>query len=285
MIMNNILDSKDYFTFNEVGYYLELNNCRPLDDTSLFILLKDFILESKLSAFIHFKGDCILEERTIIYDKTERFVKPITKDSSSSSVYLNLYCEIDYIDLYSLFKDYETFTNGVKVADLKYKRLELYPKSPYCEEIRFKKNGEAYTYTDFFIEDGNFEISINNIRFYREQVVALLNAGKLTDKEHLAEALNKIATLEKQLEKATSNTRNTEKQSTLEAEETLHPRTANNAAKIISALASELLKMDITQPYSKDVNGKIKAAIERQGNSISKDVIADWLKLAHEQSK
>ncbi len=65
----------------------------------------------------------------------------------------------------------------------------------------------------------------------------------------------------------------------------LHPRTANNAGKIISALASELLKMDITKPNSKDSNGKIQQAIERQGNTLSKDVIAHWLKIAHEQSK
>ncbi len=65
----------------------------------------------------------------------------------------------------------------------------------------------------------------------------------------------------------------------------LHPRTANNAAKIISALASELLKLDLTLPSSKESNGVIKAAIERQGNSLSVDAIANWLKLAHEQSK
>lgn len=64
----------------------------------------------------------------------------------------------------------------------------------------------------------------------------------------------------------------------------LHSRSANNASKIISALASELLGMDLTKPFSDETNGNIKAAIERQGNSVSKDVIADWLKLAHKNS-
>lgn len=67
-------------------------------------------------------------------------------------------------------------------------------------------------------------------------------------------------------------------------DELMHPRTANNASKIIAALTSELLKMDLTQPFSNDSNGKIMAAIEKQGNTVSKDVIADWLKLAHENS-
>lgn len=65
----------------------------------------------------------------------------------------------------------------------------------------------------------------------------------------------------------------------------LPPRTANNASKIISALASELLEMDLTKPYADETNGTIKSAIEKQGNSLGKDKIADWLKLAHDQSK
>lgn len=64
----------------------------------------------------------------------------------------------------------------------------------------------------------------------------------------------------------------------------MHPRTANTVSKIIAALTSELLNMDLTQPFANDSNGKIMAAIEKQGNTVSKDVIANWLKLAHENS-
>ena len=65
----------------------------------------------------------------------------------------------------------------------------------------------------------------------------------------------------------------------------LHPRTRNNASKIIAALTSELLKMDITKPYASDSNGVIKAAIERQGNTVGKSVIGYWLEQAHENSR
>lgn len=68
-------------------------------------------------------------------------------------------------------------------------------------------------------------------------------------------------------------------------ERLLDSRTANNASKIISALASELLGMDLTQPYSDESNGKIQKAIERQGNRLGNDTIAYWLKQAHEISK
>ena len=64
----------------------------------------------------------------------------------------------------------------------------------------------------------------------------------------------------------------------------MHPRTANNASKIIAALTSELLNINLTQPYATNSNGIIQRAIEKQGNSMSKDVIAYWLKLAHENS-
>lgn len=83
-----------------------------------------------------------------------------------------------------------------------------------------------------------------------------------------------------------NNTRSTNQTSTLAENnsEELHIRSANNAAKIISALASELLELDITKPYSEESNGAIRKAIERQGNSVSAGVIAYWLKTAHEQS-
>lgn len=67
-------------------------------------------------------------------------------------------------------------------------------------------------------------------------------------------------------------------------DEKLHPRTANNASKIIGALASELLNIDLTKPYAESSNGIIQKAIEIQGNSLSKEVIADWLILAHENT-
>ncbi|WP_201603727.1 hypothetical protein [Psychrobacter immobilis] len=64
----------------------------------------------------------------------------------------------------------------------------------------------------------------------------------------------------------------------------LSTRSANNASKIIAALASELLEMDLTKPFADETNGRIKAAIEMQGNKLSKDTIGLWLKRAHENS-
>ena len=97
-------------------------------------------------------------------------------------------------------------------------------------------------------------------------------------------AIKKLAEQNNQIKDLLSKIENLEKKSIPNNDKTMHPRTANVASKIIAALTSELLKMDLTQPFTADTNGRIKEAIERQGNTVSKDVIAHWLKLAHENS-
>ncbi len=94
----------------------------------------------------------------------------------------------------------------------------------------------------------------------------------------------KIDEQEKTINKLLRDVESTKRQLAADNDQPLHPRTANNASKIIAALTSELLNMDLTQPFANDSNGKIMVAIEKQGNTVSKDVIANWLKLAHENS-
>lgn len=100
----------------------------------------------------------------------------------------------------------------------------------------------------------------------------------------LEDKRTQIGKQEKRIQDLLMEIEDNKRQITADNDQPLHPRTANNASKIIAALTSELLKMDLTQPFANDSNGKIMAAIEKQGNTISKDVIANWLKLAHENS-
>lgn len=74
-----------------------------------------------------------------------------------------------------------------------------------------------------------------------------------------------------------------QKEKTVKEVDMLHPRTANNASKIISALC-ELNGLDITQPYGNS-NKEIMGVLDRLGTPLSKDVVGDWLKLAHENTK
>lgn len=138
------------------------------------------------------------------------------------------------------------------------------PNSEYHEMLRLEKFCEL----KFSSQDLNHLLHrIENINLAPRLAKDLKEANRLISQQHTQiEDLN---------EKLNSKKPATE----------LHARTANNAGKIISALASELLQLDITQPYSKESNGAIREAIERQGNNLSEDVIANWLKIAHEQSK
>lgn len=138
------------------------------------------------------------------------------------------------------------------------------PDSNYHKAIKLEKKCKLI----FSSQDLNFILRrIKNINLAPKLTKELKEAHRLINQQH-----TQIENLNKELGSKKS------------ADE-LHVRTANNAGKIISALASELLHLDITQPYSKESNGAIREAIERQGNSISEDVIAFWLKIAHEHSK
>lgn len=66
-------------------------------------------------------------------------------------------------------------------------------------------------------------------------------------------------------------------------EKPLHTRTANNAAKIIGALA-EMNKLNLTEPYGQ-ANKSIQETLERLGSRVDKEPIAEWLKQAGEQLK
>ena len=66
-------------------------------------------------------------------------------------------------------------------------------------------------------------------------------------------------------------------------EKNLHPRTANNAAKMIGALA-EICTLDLTQPQGQ-ANKTIRETLEKLGSSLSKDTVGDWLKQANDQLK
>lgn len=145
------------------------------------------------------------------------------------------------------------------------------PDSDYQEVLKLEKTCEL----KFSSQDLNHLLHrIENINLTPKLANDLKEANRLISQQntHIEDLNTQIEDLKKKL----NSKKSTDK---------LHPRAANNAGKIISALASELLKLDITQPFSRESNGVIKAAIERQGNSLSDDAIADWLKIAHEQSK
>lgn len=156
--------------------------------------------------------------------------------------------------------------------------------------------GYRLFYTDGEINKHHNEQVSYELKFKSRDLIQFAN--EIQEKLQFSDLIEKLKiekSIRKQLEISVrslelslnqNNTRSTNQTSTPAENnsEELHIRSANNAAKIISALASELLELDITKPYSEESNGAIRKAIERQGNSVSAGVIAYWLKTAHEQS-
>lgn len=134
-----------------------------------------------------------------------------------------------------------------------------------------------------------------------EDYLAVHNASSEQVLSDRCECKEKIAALEIQLLDAQANLlreknlrelekRNLVKQQKLDISgqqlipavgQPMHPRTANNAAKIIGALA-EMNKLDLTQPQGQ-ANKNIQAALEKLGCSLSKDTVGEWLKMANDQ--
>ena len=161
---------------------------------------------------------------------------------------LKLGCIIDIGLDATIFDEHREAMNSDASTTLKYIReRKEFRERLIAEQVRNSKMQK--------IDPNIYDITVEQLAKKEEEIKGLLN--KI---EHLEQ--NAIADNDK----------------------TMHPRTANTVSKIIAALASELLNMDLTQPFANDSNGKIMAAIEKQGNTVSKDVIAHWLKLAHENS-
>lgn len=98
-----------------------------------------------------------------------------------------------------------------------------------------------------------------------------------TQKENLDQLRERVAELEAE------NRTLIEKIESVEPEPQMHPRTANNAAKVIGALA-EMNKLNLTEPYGQ-ANKDIQETLQRLGSKIDKEPIASWLKQANEQLK
>ena len=93
-----------------------------------------------------------------------------------------------------------------------------------------------------------------------------------------------ITTLQQQLQEAQAHIKELESNQNAGVNDELHPRTANNASKIILAM-TELLQWDLSKPYADDTNDEIRKVLEKQGNELSKDTVGYWLKQAYDIGK
>lgn len=272
-----LYDINEFLTLNDVAEYLtdkcnyDFNLECSIDQDRLIGTIIQLVRNHKLHPVFHYSGSVDFLEKKVITSKSGRFI-------NHEIVSLDITYDMSVRDYYF-------------VSDKNFDKLIENNCSNYINVINC-------TIEPYHVE-GKQEIFENNILYYREikEDFSIIFHDLLYPKSDLAKIFNqtevdtevieklreKIAALESQLAEAKKNLNDSE-QVISGKDKSMHPRTANNASKIIAALTSELLKMDITQPFAKNSNGQIMIAIEKQGNTVSKDVIAHWLKLAHENS-
>lgn len=118
-------------------------------------------------------------------------------------------------------------------------------------------------------------------RLTRENIEQKKIIEKLSNALSLKTNATETTTLQNQLDQAQAYIAELENQS---GNKELPTRTANNASKIILAMA-ECLGWDLSKPFADETNGKIREILEKQGNALSKDTVGKWLKQAYDIGK
>lgn len=151
---------------------------------------------------------------------------------------------------------------------------DLTGKNRLIDSIKREKIEDYYSY-HFIIYDGEFYLKYSDKKdsrwVVRESDNSLQPELGVFQKGFLKSDITQLIHILSQKEKSVKDSK------------ILHSRTANNASKIIGALC-ELNGLDITQPFG-ETNKKIMATLDQLDSPIGKDVIGEWLKLAHENIK
>lgn len=257
--------SNEYIEYNYFLDFLMLHTGACFREAAAFLVNKNFNKSIDIYSIDNAFRLTKLED--------EQFLEDMLEDLASCNYLDDDLTAVNRLPHRIIELDYEYL---LKKTDI----LEL----PYIQELNIELSGEKYINSIAEIHENRRRDLMEYRRSGRIEGDDL-RQQKIRFKKYKSKAKAEIAELERQLAQAEINIEQLNQQTDAsESGKPMHPRTANNASKIIAALTSELLNMDLTQPFANDSNGKIMAAIEKQGNTVSNDVIADWLKLAHENS-
>lgn len=231
-----------------------------------------------------------------LYTENDNYDKVLIEDIEKSELYDLIkaeYSVIKFSELKSMSKTHRVnrFNNHGVVGSMNraQKILSMIPPKqslPYYwrADDFYKKlgNGKSLGETVVYCvnqitSDKQKELADKKLQSELEKTKASL----VEQKHQLQAKSDEINNLKSQLEQA--NARIAELENKSDNKE-LPTRTANNASKIILAMA-ELLQWDLSKPFSDETNGKIREILEKQGNALSKDTVGQWLKQAYDIGK
>lgn len=256
-----IYDFKDFLTIDDVAEYLRDNDIYDFDLSNEYHQkrLQSFIInlinERKLTALFHYNGLVVnFSESIKHYDNFHDIVDIYIGFFKASNDMIR-----QWLDGYVIHFSHKEYIPNLIIP-------EITVKDVYTS---FQEIPKAYALLNPPPRKGV------DLLFAKSQLNAIFQSNT-TDKEQLLQAKdNEIAALNARIATLEQKQAGTDK---------LHTRTANNASKIILAMA-ELLQWDLSEPYGKDTNGKIREVLDKQGNELSKDTVALWLKQAYDIGK
>lgn len=255
---------KNFLTFDDVADYLreeEIHNFNLLNQYD-YTRLKDFIFslvsENKIFPIFEYVGNVsIFKYKKNLRNNTYEVI----------DIYENIPLSYHLLltdELFLKIKNDNSFNFNIKGESFF-----------HWEDRELEFNGH---YQKYKIQE-DFYINLNNIVYSRIDFDYLFDMknGVIPSDD------NKTAILHLQNENTQLKARIAELENKSDNKE-LPTRTANNASKIILAMA-ELLGWDLSKPFADDTNGKIRGILEKQGNVLSKDTVGQWLKQAYDIGK
>ena len=200
----NTFDLKKYLSINETITYMELYNFEKISRENAITFVKDLVREGKLSLAIWYKGNFIHQITTTTQDETEK----IEVETELENGFLNgAYILIDNEHILNLLAK-----PGAEQANL---QIKDFPEGKLYFKFTSKEMNDYYNqkspimelgvpYSSFFINRADYVLEIDDIRITKDSLDKLID--KPDTQKQLIEKDERIAELEKQLEKVSNQT-------------------------------------------------------------------------------
>lgn len=261
----------DYISLADLIAFLSEHQNETIHDIALYLSHYNFFdtpnysitIDNKFykNGFDSFGNDiCWIEPKKIIDNLIKEFV------FFDTTVSRGMMAEMTF----SKIKHYLSKMDGVEINNKQYLAIEQL----YRANVHYKKSDLLEL--DFLAE------YLQDNQEFKEWKTSYIRPFSYYDNQwYITEPANEPTDLQQENDRLQARIAELENQS---GNKELPTRTANNASKIILAMA-ELLKWDLSKPYAKETNGKIIEVLEKQGNKLSNDVVGSWLKQAHDIGK
>lgn len=185
--MSILFNFKDFLTLDEVREYLVDNGYPEFNRDRVITFVKDLINEGKLSVAVYYKGD--VGNELLYRDEDKSRV-----DNPDNTCYINAYSWLDFNTAYALFNSESPIDNNLSSKDIMEGRFNLTPNIKDYKSILDHENEAYHCWT--FIENKDYTITLNNVRYYRPDLDELFNNQAQIDdlKEQLSKVSAELAT-------------------------------------------------------------------------------------------